>query len=366
MYWKFLARRSQEIEKQVCEMGAPLPTLPNKTKKQRHNAAHGPRARPFWTLLRFIVAAGIFYFLWRRFQRLEAGLAWNTIAPGWLALSLAVMFGRTVFAVWRWQLLLANSHIYVKPGYLYRLTLVSQFLGLMLPGSLSGADMFKVWQLGANLRKRAEIAATLTLARLHGLMSFLFLGAAGSLMYWLAGGSAAFMIATGSLLTAILASDWLLRHRSTWLRRLVEQRMNEHGAFARFFRTFLTSNLNRRLWLKSLLLSLLFQSGIIAVVLLTAKAAAIPAHVKQCLFAVPLSSIVSLLPVTPSGFGIREGSGAVLLRLAGVPEAAALRLMLLVMAQFLAYIAVGGVLFALRPEKTKPERRSDDDHETDR
>ncbi len=343
------------------EVEAPRTRLNEKAGRAQ---ARGLWRRHGWNLMRFLVAAGIFFLLWQRYQKIEAGLAWRTLAPGWLALSLAMMFGRTVFAVWRWRLLLASSDIHVSLGFLYRLTLESQFVGLVLPGSLSGADMFKVLQLGGNFRKRAETAATLTLARLHGLTSFLFLGAVGALLYWLNGGSSAFVITTGGLLGAALIGDWLLRRRSAWLQKLVLQKLNEMSVFARFFRTFLTSNMDRCLWLKSLLLSLFFQFGIIAVFFLTAKAASIRVNLSQCLFAVPLSSIASLLPLTPSGFGIREGSGAVLFHLAGLPEAAALRLMLLVMVQFLTYIAVGGIFFAVQTGKAQSEEKLDANRES--
>ncbi len=317
-----------------------------------------------WLLLRFLATAVIFFLLWQRYRRLEAGLALDTLAPGWMVLSVAVMFGRTIFGAWRWKLLLAGVDLHVKLGRLYRLTLESQFVGLVLPGSLSGADVFKVFQLGGDLNKRAETAATVALARLHGLISFILLAVVGAMMHWLRGGSPVFVFATAGFLSVVLAGHWLIWHHTEWLRKMVSQKLNGTGAVARFFNTFLTCNLDRRLWWKSFLLSLCFQFGIIAVYWLTAKAAALPVNWMQCLFAVPLSSIVALLPVTPSGFGLREGSGTVLFHLVGLPEADALRLMLLVMVQLLAYIAIGGVLFALHTQNSQTEGRLDADHET--
>lgn len=75
------------------------------------------------------------------------------------------------------------------------------------------------------------------------------------------------------------------------------------------------------------------------------------------LFAIPFILIVSLLPISFGGLGVREAAAVFVFAIAGVSEDAALSMALVAMS--ITYLAslVGGILLLLRDNKVIPDRK---------
>lgn len=211
-----------------------------------------------------------------------------------------------VLSSWRWQWLATSLGIQERLGRLVQLYFVGMFFNLFLPTSMGG-DLVRSWYL-AQLNQGTNFRAALTSViseRLNGLIALLLLGCLASLLVldtlpiweaallWLMAS-----VGIGGLILLPLASRFFER-----CRRLAE--------------ALSLSTQYRRTWAKAFALSVIIQTAAIVQVGWLAWALDLPVMWRYLVVAVPITTIISLLPVSIAGLGLREGSLVLLLAPAG-------------------------------------------------
>lgn len=255
-------------------------------------------------------------------------LDWGQIArqlrggdPVDFLLAVAVLVLALCAAAWRWRALLAGAGMPLRLSRLARIYAVSTFSSTFLPTTVGGdvARTLLVTRRGPELPR---VATTVVFDRLGG-----FVGLIG--LAWIAfladpaavpDGSLLFLaVATAACAVAIIAGTLLLLRGPQALRRAVPARVL---APARDARALLADYVNDRSLLMSwTVLSFVNQALIALQLVLLAQAIDVDLAYSTAAVALALVTILTLIPISIGGFGVREGSYVVLLGGASIAAA---------------------------------------------
>lgn len=265
-----------------------------------------------------------------------------------LAAMLALSVGERLFATWRWLALLRVVEPGVRCWPVLRTTLVSGFFGIFLPGSV-GTEVLRVYGLSKLLRDLPLALSSILVERLCGLLTLVAWIGIGLVIAPIGLPHAITVVAGASLLLVMAAATALLHARPRRAARRLLAALGL-GAVPQRLRGF-----ERRLdayarrpgaLLRALALAFGFQ--LLRITTVAVGAVALGIEVDPLLFAliVPLTILVSMLPISVVGFGPREASYVALLGMAGVAPEAALVLGLTREAMNLIVSLPGAALYA--------------------
>jgi uncharacterized protein (TIRG00374 family) len=250
-------------------------------------------------------------------EQLDVGLA----GLGASVLLLQLLLGAT-----RWQLVGRCYGPAKDFGQLVRFSFMAQFFSQILPATLGG-DAVRIWLYykdGGTLR--SSILGVVT-DRVFGVVGLMLLVAAGlfteqagrldallrsGVALLVGGGFSAF---AGLLLIRRLPGCWLSRFRVTRVARDLSEGI--HGLISKYRDSLVVVGGSAAIHLASIASAWFI-------------AAALGIHISPAVLfvTVPLAIFVSMVPITVSGWGLREGALVALLALYGVPSDGALALSL--------------------------------------
>jgi len=261
--------------------------------------------------------------------------AWSTLSsarPEWIVIGLVVAGVGCFVGVVRWGIFLRVMGIHISAWETVRLSFVGLFFNNFLVGAVGG-DVVKVVWLASKGHKKSSALLSVLMDRMSGfgaLVVFSLVFMAGRLEWLQRSGVVAglihftFAYLLGSLMLLVL-SFLLCRKGAAYIPAWVPQR-EKLGELALAYFQFVAA------WRATLLASLL--SGVILLTyFLTFYCAALAVEVKipllDFLAFMPAVDIISALPISLSGFGVREQLFATLLgELCAVPKASAVSISL--------------------------------------
>ena len=236
--------------------------------------------------------------------------------PLWLAGAVLAVFTALAVAAWRWQRLLVSAELPAGPRAVLRGYFMGAFANNFLPTGFGG-DAVRALTVARPGPQLARAATTVLADRLTSLACLLVLGwlvlpfdpgaVPGELVGLLAFGSAA-ALAGAALVWAAARSRALRARIPDRLRPIVSEMYQPLRVLAG----------DRPLIAQVTVLGLLYQAFILLSVWLDARAIGLELPFALIAVTVPLVLVLTLLPVSLAGFGVREGSFAVLLGTAGV------------------------------------------------
>jgi len=318
-----------------------------------------PRSALPGLLLRLAVAAAFLALAFRlalppEVSGLGAALAaaWTTGLPealGWLALACAILGASFAVGTLRFQILLRGGGLPSRWGVLLRAYLVASFFNTVLPGGILG-DAYRVWDVRADTGRGSEALGLVVVERLLSLAALGSIGLLAAPAIPLAADDAYLawvLVALGSTFLAGTAAalhpaaNRLLRRASGLLP------MRLAGAANRALAA--VAGLSRRpgLLARAFLLSLVAQAlPVLAVFVL---AAPLDTRVALHWYAiiVPFVTLVTLVPISIGGAGLREYLYVTLFGAVGMRPDVALSLSLSVFAASLVWSTVGFALLVL-------------------
>lgn len=245
-----------------------------------------------------------------------------------LGLSLAASLLQVPAISFRAGLLLRSRGWRIPPGDLLRLTFVSNFLGSFLPSGVGG-DLVRAGSLAGTRLPASTAVAVVAADRLCGALGLALAALLAGLSAWVRQGSSrelalAFLPAGAVLLLAALA--W---SRSAWRAALVAYRRLPRLPGRRLLRRVhhQVSIFGRqpRALAQAVGLALVVQVLRVASFWACAAALALPLGPLRCAEALLPAMLVSMVPVSVAGLGVREG---LLVLLLPFPPAEALGLAL--------------------------------------
>jgi uncharacterized membrane protein YbhN (UPF0104 family) len=277
--------------------------------------------------------------------------AFRQVSPAIVAVGVGVYFAGVLMSCFKWRLILALDGIAPPLGRLLRWYLIGAFASNFLITEIGG-DVGRGYLAGRFSGRPTAVARSIVIERLSGLIFMLLLGGLGALILLPGRG---LMLGCTALALAVGALAWWLgrrvAHRSLVGGRVGPLVRRMPAAAQRLVadsRLFFERAAGQRATLAAVVaLSLLFQLLAGFGIWLNMFAVGLVLPLWSVILAAALASVVSLLPVTINGWGVREGVLLGLLTPLGAPAATVLAGALLARALVLACSLVGAALLPL-------------------
>lgn len=259
-----------------------------------------------------------------------------------LMAAILVMFSRTFAHAARWATIIRANDGHIAFAQSFKLILMGYFFNQALPSAVGG-DVIRVWQARQAGLSLGTALNTVVLDRLLALAALLIMSTAA--LPWLMDliidpalrWALALVLITGTLGFAVL---------------LVLNRLPEYVFRWRLARAAVKlSNATRKTLLHigpcliTLVLSVAIHFGMALVVFILAGALGVKISLIHCIFLVPLVMLVSLIPISMAGWGVREGAMVVAFGLIQVPQSDAIAVSVLFGATLLLTSLPGGLLW---------------------
>jgi glycosyltransferase 2 family protein len=292
--------------------------------------------------------------IWRvdlaQVARTLAGVCWWW----WLGALLCYVASQVVSSL-RWQALAVPLGFHRPLRDYVSLYFVGAFFNLLLPTSVGG-DVVRAWYLDAGSGKRWPAFLSVLADRLIGLFVLLVVAFTAALLVPqepLVRGAALGAGATAALGLAFFLLAPLGSGRTEvgrGVRGMVRQVVAVLGLYRR----------SPRLVLGVTFLSALIQVANAVLVWMLGQGAGLPLPLDYCFVLMPLVALLTLLPISVGGLGVREGAVVVLLASRGIAAGQAVTLSLLWFSVFVAAGLAGAGLY-LSGRLPRYEVRTDDE-----
>ncbi len=255
-------------------------------------------------------SAGLLWLILRRMDLSSVGAVLAHVRWEWLAAALGVMLISRVLSCLRLLLLVRAKALPHEAPRVAQIVLVSEFYGVFLPTSMGG-DVVRIYQLSRYTGNTSESAAAVFMERAIGVIGLLALGAVGAVWAWPYLDQRqviwmALLPALSGLLIALAALNerWVVvaihrigQHRSRWVKKLLEWQ-NAVRAYRH----------HRRALFQAFVVTIGIHALRVASIYLVGLALGDGITIAMCLGLVPLILLVSLLPISIGGFGVRENA----------------------------------------------------------
>jgi glycosyltransferase 2 family protein len=269
---------------------------------------------------------------WVKVAEAFANLRWGY----WLS-AVAVLCATQAVSAWRWQLqarmLGLNGSLSQMTGYYF----IGMFFNLILPTSVGG-DVVRAYYITGPSGKRLPGFVSVLVDRLNGLIVLLILASVAAAVQFQKLENWVCLFVWGTTLCAgagIVMLPWLAR----W---------GKHGDLrVKQVRAMLKLSREPRLLLQTTALSLIIQVANIVLVWQVGLALSLDSAIGFDYYwiLVPMVSVLTLLPVSVNGMGVREGATVMLLGPLGVTSTAAVTLSFLWFLVFICASLLGGLAY---------------------
>lgn len=304
------------------------------------------------------VSVLLMWIVLRRVDLAELKTVLARAEPGWWFAALLFFGTACVLGAIRWRLMLGLRNIAVPLPACYRATLAGHFLNTLFFGP-AGGDIVKSYLFGRWHRQpTADLLAASWLDRLvAGIGSVVFALLLLGLADWqhlpeltLRLPQTGWMKPTLLALAAGAVVVVFARHRhqrkDAFLRRTVDGLLSGLKNLA----------VAPRLAFSGVVLGLLVQVLLSSVLMLCLRAVTeTPLDWPRLFWTFPVISLLTALPISVAGVGVREGSSILLLGLFGVPTVDALGASLLALGCNLTWAVLGGLVLAWEEHHQKPK-----------
>ena len=306
-----------------------------------------------------VVSIGLLALLFRSLDGAALRHLYATMPLWFYLISLAVVVGGQALYAWRWRQVLSAAGVPVTVGTAIQQYFIGIFLNNFFPSTVGG-DMAKVYYLGRDYGYR-PIAASIVLDRL---LSIGLLSVLATAMYWIAPDPSPQFAATRALVTAIavfLIVGLVLAARGTGG---LPQRLARFGTLAvglaeraqRFRHDMAAAARHPPIVFQSAAVVTTYFFALTAIyrVFLQINTTAHRAYL-TLLTAVTTVSLLSNIPISVNGLGLREQLHAILLAPLGVPREAAVAISLLIFAHLLVSSLLGLLFWFRLPADRKSQ-----------
>jgi uncharacterized membrane protein YbhN (UPF0104 family) len=275
-------------------------------------AAQGIGRRALIVTAQAVVTIGLLVLLWQIADGADALQVLLSANPWFMLAALAALTLHTALAAERWRLTAGALGLSLSRGHALREYYLAQLVNQTVPGGVVG-------DAGRAVRSREQAGLTIAaqaviVERFAGQVAVLAtMIIAVAVIALVPGGLEwpAWMLALATTITLVsLAGVGLLLAA-----RFVPGRFGTR--VAELSRTAAIALVGRRVWLPQLVLSAGTTASILAAFAFSALAVGLSLPFGAIVALVPLILLTMLIPITVSGWGLREGAAAALLPLAG-------------------------------------------------
>jgi len=302
--------------------------------------------------IRFAVSAGLILWLLHQAQFEELAAALRRSAWWLFALSTLILCARQIIATCRWAIILAAVRISVPLARLLYWYMTATFFNMFLPTALGG-DVVRIYQLAKNTGRNADAAASVLMERILGFLALIGMAVVALLLSAKArreptiyGGVLVAAIAFVAVLVALFHRGFG-RMTIRLFRRVGLQRLGEKTE--RGYAALYTLQEHRTSIFLAFLISVVFQVVGIVCTYLLGLSLGLNVSLGYYFVSVPIIWLLTMLPVSINGIGVREGGFVLFFTAIGVSHSSALLLSFLCFVQLAFVGLLGGVTYLVYP-----------------
>lgn len=310
--------------------------------------------------MRLAVSAGIGIYIFSKpdISLLKISAALKNIELSWLIPAFLTYKASILISSYRWLLLMRAHNIEVSYPHAVGLNYLGCFFNNFML-SLTGGDIIKAYYASKlTSEKKAESATIVFIDRLVGIAGLLILGIASILLSIGNEGMHSAMIVIFAAVLVFVIFGFLTFSG-------LAQKFNKytgHGKVKETFRKVYDAvyfyRSKKKVLAETLGLSILGWTSMILMNLQLARGLGMELPAKYYFVFIPVISIISAIPITIAGWGLREGMYKQFFGAVGVSGGAAVSLSVAFALIMLAWSLIGGVLYALHiPNFTAQEEK---------
>lgn len=297
--------------------------------------------KPIKTVFRAAVSFSLLYYFLANIDISSMRSIFKSALNEYLFLSFLVIFCGFILSCHKWRMLLRADNISCPFPILARYYLIGIYSNNFLPTSIGG-DAFRMYLVSRYSGNSNVGIGSVVAERLSGVFALMLLGLLGTCLVPSVFSGRGWVFFAGALaaVALFLAIAEAARFRipadrlgnNVWAGKAIDVL----GGIRRYFTT--PATLWTMVWT-----SFAFQSLMVLAYFLAAKALSLQVPLPVMLAVVPLVTLLTLLPVSLNGLGLREGGFVLLLGEQGIPQVQALSLSLAVFGLSLLFGLAGGV-----------------------
>jgi len=228
--------------------------------------------------------------------------------PFWLTMTFVTVLAAVLVSAWKWGLILATRGFALPYTRLLRHYFVGLFFNNVLPTTVGG-DAVRAWETSKDTGEAPEAVGSVVTERL---IAGVALGVTALLGLPFIAFNARVLGQVGLFLVidvALVALFLLPKVAEGIVGKLVPPRLTGlHENISQTVQVVRHTLKNRGLFLKVALYSVVFQILVAAVNACIFKAMGVPVTLAQCVIFTPMIFTVTMLPISLSGFGVREAA----------------------------------------------------------
>ncbi|HLJ93677.1 MAG TPA: lysylphosphatidylglycerol synthase transmembrane domain-containing protein [Gemmataceae bacterium] len=304
--------------------------------------------------LRLLVSGALLVWLAWRTDWNQVGAAFLHLrVEFWLAAAALLLLAQVASAV-RWRLLAQPLGFHRPLRQFVGFYFVGMFFNLLLPTSVGG-DVVRAWYLDGNSGRKLPAFLSVFVDRLSGLLILLAVACVADILcpiplpFWI---GASIWATAGCAVLGLVALP-VVHHYV----RPGQGRIGTHIVSLSHSLTLLFGQ--TRLLLITTALSLLVQVVNVVLLWLIGLAIDAPVPAGYCGIVVPMVTLLTLLPVSLNGMGVREGGMVLFLAPLGIGSATALTLAFLWFSLFVAVSLLGAAIYLFGTLSQSGERTHD-------
>jgi uncharacterized membrane protein YbhN (UPF0104 family) len=296
-------------------------------------------------------------------SRIEVHRLWGIARHAsvvWLIAAMLLFFLNVLAATWRWHILLRAQRVRIRRQTLLGSLLVANFFNNFLPSNIGG-DVVRIADTAKPARSKTVATTVVLVDRGLGLLGLVFVAALGATaagsMHHATGPIWPAWLWTGFLLAAMAAAPALLAPAG--FGRLLQPLTVFHPEWVGERIDTITTALGRFRECPRALAgcfggAIFVQATIVVFYFVVAYALHLNVSIWDLTVVVPVSLVVQMLPVSISGFGVREATFSFYFSRIGQPKEYALVVSLVAQAVIMLFSLTGAGVYIARTRRRSP------------
>ncbi len=305
-------------------------------------------------ILKILITIGLFYYLFKTKVPLNEVIQ-NIKNLNIVYIIIIILFFLLYYLVFslRWNFLLKAQKIEISKARSYLYIIISFFFNNFLPSGL-GMDMIRSAYAGGKKNFEKALGASI-MERILGMIGMMLIGITAVFS-----GKAEFVklsiLYIGLILVIALIYYLLTSLKVFWLKEklLSIKFLNLGDSIRKFYRAFKIYKNKRKTILVGIGYSILVQVLIILINYFIAEGLTISIPIFALIAYIPIITVISLIPITINGLGLREAAYVYFFCLLNITEGQAMSLSLVFFITSVIASCAGGIVFVLLK---KPEKR---------
>lgn len=294
-------------------------------------------------LLKIAIAGALVFFLVKKIDILSVMQNIAGANPWGLFLAFLLITLGVYLSALKWHLLLLNQGVKISLKKSFNIYYIGTFFSSFLPGTISG-DAIRGVYLFRETGKKMDTASSIIVERALGVVALLLM----SVVFYLLnigtfrGTILEKIIWVFAAVLATLFALYFFGKKLIFLTRIFHGRL----AFVKpILISFATTNSNKKLFLYSFLLSVVFHCLNSLIMYLISLSLGL--SISAFLFFVinPIVTVLLMVPISLSGIGVREWAGVTLYPLVGVGATAILAVQIVAFLLVVVNSLIGGVIY---------------------